>query len=98
MGERASCHECRNLQIEYGGRGKIFFCCKASGRVIEAVNELAYWGTEVTPPAWCRAGSSVAGLAQSAAGEKMPARLPKVQPSWKLDVLWTAKERAAAYG
>ena len=79
-----SCHDCRHLTVEYGGDGKIFYICKASGRVIEAVSEKAYWGTAVLPPAWCK------GSQQE--------QLRKVAPSWKVDVLWDALEVAAAYG
>lgn len=92
-----SCHDCRNLKVEYGGERKIFYRCKASGRVIEAVSEKAYWGTVVQPPAWCK-GSQQAQVKAERPAAHWPQMLRKVAPSWKTDVLWDALEVAAAYG
>lgn len=92
-----SCYDCRKLRIENGGNGRIFFRCGATGRVIEAASEKAYWAAVVYPPAWCR-GSGMEQLQEQRIGEKGPARLTQAQPSWKIDVLWSAAEREAAYG
>lgn len=97
MAQGMNCHDCRHLTVEHGGNGMIFYRCQASGRVIEAVSEKAYWGTVVLPPAWCK-GSQQAQVEVERQAAHWPKMLRKVAPSWKLDVLWDAVEVAAAYG
>ena len=97
MTQGLSCHDCRHLTVEYGGDGKIFYRCKASGRVLQAVSERAYWGSVVRPPAWCEGSQQEQAKAERSAAH-WPQLLRKVAPSWKLDVLWEAVEVAAAYG